>query len=169
MDPRDGERTLPVVGVAANPVVGQVWRLAEPLCLSEGLELVHIEFQREQGGRTLRLYLDKPGGITLDDCAAVSRQLGDILDATLETQAPYRLEVSSPGLKRPLGRLEDFRRYGGRRVKIRTRQAVEGRKNFTGTLAGVGDVDMGIESNGKETRIAFTDIAKAQLLEPDPD
>jgi ribosome maturation factor RimP len=129
MSPQDGSDTLQVVGITANPVIGQVWRLAEPLCLSEGLELVHIEYQREQSGRTLRLYLDKPGGVTLDDCAAVSRQLGDILDVSLESEAAYRLEISSPGLNRPLGKLEDFKRFSGRRVKVRTRKAVQGQKN----------------------------------------
>jgi ribosome maturation factor RimP len=90
-------------------MVAKVWRLAEPLCLSEGLELVHVEYQREPAGRTLRIYLDKPGGVTLDDCVNISRQLSDLLDVGLETEAPYRMEVSSPGIQRPLGRLERFR------------------------------------------------------------
>ena len=102
---------LQVVGATANPIVERVWQLAQPLCASEGVELVHVEYQREQGGRTLRLYLDKPGGVTLDDCAGISRHLGDLLDVSLETAASYRLEVSSPGSKRPLGRLEDFKRF----------------------------------------------------------
>lgn len=165
MSPQDGSDILQVVGITANPVIGQVWRLAEPLCLSEGMELVHVEYQREQAGRTLRLYLDKPGGVTLDDCAAVSRQLGDILDVSLETEAAYRLEISSPGLNRPLGKLEDFKRFSGRRVKVRTRKAVHGQKNFTGTLAQAGEKEISLKIKDEEKRIAFTDIVKAQLLE----
>lgn len=168
MSPQIGSDTLQVVGAGANPVIGQIWRLAEPLCLSEGLELVFVEYQREQGGRTLRLYLDKPGGVTLDDCAAVSRQLGDILDVSLETDAPYRLEVSSPGLKRPVAKLEDFKRYRGRRVKIRTRRAVHGQKNFTGTLAEAGAAEISLKIRDEEIRLAFTDIAKAQLVDDTP-
>ena len=168
MSALDKSDTLQVVGLTVNPLVGQVWRLAEPLCLSEGLELVHIEYQREQGGRTLRVYLDKPGGITLDDCAGVSRQLGDILDVSLDTQAPYRLEVSSPGLKRPLGKLEDFKRFSGRRARVRTRQAIDGQKSFTGTLAFASEAEIGLMIAAKEVRIAFTDVVKAHLLDLEP-
>ena len=75
-------------------VAGLVRSLTEPLCASEGLELVHVEFQLEANGRVLRLYIDKPGGINLDDCAGVSRQMGDILDVNLEEIGPYNLHVS---------------------------------------------------------------------------
>ena len=167
MSPQKGSDILQVVGIAANPVIGQVWRLAEPLCRSEGLELVHIEYQREQSGRTLRLYLDKPGGVTLDDCAVVSRQLGDVLDVSLSTEAAYRLEISSPGSKRPLGKLEDFKRFTGRRIKIRTRQALNGQKNFTGTLAQAGEKEIHLKIKDEERRIAFADIVKAQLVDHD--
>ncbi len=101
--------TLQVVGTAVNPLLPDIWRIAEPLCLSEGLELVHIEFQREQAGRTLRLFLDKPGGVTLDDCVNISRQLSDLLDVSLDEETPpYNLEVSSPGVPRPLGKISDL-------------------------------------------------------------
>jgi len=158
---------LPVVGGSANPVVGQVWRLAEPLCLSEGLELVQVEFQREPGGRTLRLYLDKPGGVTLDDCVAISRQLSDILDVGLETEAPYRLEVSSPGVQRPLGKIDDFERFKGCRVKIRTARAMEGQRNFTGTIDGVHGGQIRLELHDRSIAITFADIVKAQLIHID--
>lgn len=156
--------THQVVGGAANPVVAGVWRLAEPLCLSEGMELVFVEFQREQAGRILRIYLDKPGGITLDDCVNISRQLGDILDVGLDMQSPYRLEVSSPGLQRPLGRIEDFMRFKGVRAKIRTAQAVHGQKNFSGTLDGVSGLNIKLMVDGRSTSIAIDDIVKAHLI-----
>ena len=155
---------LHVVGLSANPVIGQVWRLAEPLCRAENLELVHVEYQREQSGRTLRLYLDKPGGITLDDCAEISRQLGDILDVGLESLPPYRLEVSSPGLERPLGRLSDFERFKGCRAKVRTNRPLNGQKNFTGTLNGVSGLDVQLTLDRGSVAIALADIAKAHLI-----
>ena len=88
--------------VNEQKVAGLVRSLAEPLCDSEGLELVHVEFQRESGGRILRLYIDKPDGIKLDDCVGVSRQINDILDVNLEGLGPYSLEVTSPRPERPL-------------------------------------------------------------------
>jgi ribosome maturation factor RimP len=155
---------LQVVGISANAVIGQVWRLAEPLCRAENLELVHVEYQREQGGLTLRLYLDKPGGITLDDCADISRQIGDILDVGLESLPPYRLEVSSPGIQRPLGRLSDFERFKGCQAKVRTNRPLDGQKNFTGTLNGVSGCNVQLTLDKGSIAIALADIAKAHLI-----
>lgn len=156
--------THQVVGGTANPIVASVWRLAEPLCLSEGMELVHVEFQREQAGRILRVYLDKPGGITLDDCVNISRQLGDILDVGLDTQSSYRLEVSSPGFQRPLGKIEDFKRFKGMHAKIRTAQAVNGQKNFSGTLDGVSGLNIQLMVDSRSISMALDDIVKAHLI-----
>ena len=85
-----------------------MWALAEPLCESEGLELIQVEYQRESAGRILRLYIDKPGGINLDDCVGVSRQMGDILDVHLQELGPYNLEVTSPGSGAPSGEKAGF-------------------------------------------------------------
>ncbi len=162
----DSETETPqVIGMAANPMVVKVWQLAEPLCLSEGLELVHVEYQREPAGRTLRIYLDKPGGVTLDDCVNVSRQLGDLLDVGLDTEVSYRMEVSSPGAQRPLGRLGDFERFKGTRAKVRTAQALAGRKNFTGTLQGISGLSVLLLVDNQTMSIAFTDIVKAHLIQ----
>ena len=166
MTSAENESDIPqVIGMAANPMVGKVWRLAEPLCLSEGLELVHVEYRREPAGRTLRIYLDKPGGVTLDDCVNVSRQLSDLLDVSLETEVSYRMEVSSPGIQRPLGRLGDFERYKGSRAKVRTAQALEGRKNFTGTVQGLSGLSVLLMVDNQTVSIAFTDIVKAHLIQ----
>ncbi|MBW2488595.1 MAG: hypothetical protein JRE72_14325, partial [Deltaproteobacteria bacterium] len=83
-------------------LIRQIESLVEPLCDSEGLELVHIEYQREAGGRVLRLYIDRPAGVRIDDCVNVSRQLNDLLDVNLDDMGPYTLEVTSPGPERPL-------------------------------------------------------------------
>ena len=154
---------LQIVGLTDNPMLAQVWRLAEPLCLGEGVELVQVEYQREHGGRTLRIYLDKSGGITLDDCVHISRQLSDILDVGLETDAPYRLEVSSPGMPRPLGKLDDFNRFKGGRIKIRTSRPIDGQKNFTGILDGVSGPMVRLNVDNQSVDIAFVDIAKAHI------
>ena len=163
MDIQAGEQPLQVVGMGANPIIGKVWPIAESLCRSEGVDLVHIEYQREPGGRTLRLYIDKPGGIMLDDCARVSRQLSDILDVSLETEVSYNLEISSPGPNRPLGKLSDFERFKGHRVKIRTARPINGQKSFTGTLDGVDGADIQLWINNQPIAIAFDCITKAQL------
>lgn len=148
-------------------MVGRIWALAEPLCRSEGVEVIHVEFQREQGGRTLRLYIDKPGGVTLDNCTDISRQLSDVLDVKLETELSYRLEVSSPGLDRPLGKLKDFERFEGQRIKIRTNMAINGQKRFTGVLEGIDGTDIRLLVNRQSIAIAFERITKAQVMSSD--
>jgi ribosome maturation factor RimP len=156
-------KTLNIIGASENAVIGRVWRLAAPLCRGEGVELVHVEYGREHGGRTLRIYLDKSGGITLDDCTRISRQLSDILDVGLETEGAYRLEVSSPGMPRPLGKMDDFERFRGARVKIRTARPINGQKNFTGTLTDVSGTTVHLEVGSRPVAIAFADIAKAHI------
>jgi ribosome maturation factor RimP len=144
--------------------VAAVTRLAEPLCTSEGMELVHLEYRREANGRVLRLYIDKPGGVKLDDCVGISRELSDILDARAEADEPYRLEVSSPGVERPLGKLEDFQRFSDRKAKIRTHAAIEGRKNFTGILKGIADHMVRMEIDGTIVSITHDNISRARLV-----
>jgi len=144
--------------------VDLVFRLAEPLCVAEGMELVHVECQREPGGLTLRLYLDKPEGVTLDDCVGISRQLEDILDVHAKDVPPYRLEVSSPGLDRPVGKLHDFNRFKGHRAKIRLGTAVNGRHNFTGVLAGVIDEKIQLQVDNETVGLNFQDISRARLI-----
>ncbi len=156
--------TPQAVGITSDPLVARVWKLAGPLCLGEGVELVHVEFQNEHGGRILRLYLDKSEGITLDDCGNISRQLSDILDVSLETKSSYRLEVSSPGSQRPLGKISDFEHFKGCRTKIRTAQPINGRKNFTGILDGVSGLTVQLTIDNKPITIAFADIVKAHLI-----
>jgi ribosome maturation factor RimP len=161
----DNREVPRLVGATTNPLVGKVWMLAEPLCRDEGLELVHVEYQREPGGRILRLYVDKDGGITLDDCVAVSRQLSDILDVHLVTEASYRLEVSSPGLHRPLGKLSDFERFKGYKAKVRTSRPIGGQKNFTGVITGIGPESVHISFGENSAEIQLSDIVKAHLIQ----
>jgi ribosome maturation factor RimP len=145
-------------------IVGRVWELAEPLCAAEGVELIHVEFQREAGGRILRLYIEKDGGVSLDDCTCVSRQLSDTLDIKLDTEAPYTLEVSSPGARRPVSRPADFERFRGYLIKIRLARPKNGQKNFTGILAGYRDQTVWLTIGGETIGIDPAEITKARLV-----
>lgn len=145
-------------------IESRVWELALPLCAAEGVDLVHIEFQRESGGRKLRLYIEKPGGVSLDDCAVVSQQLSDILDIKLATEDPYTLEVSSPGAKRPVSRADDFDRFRGYTAKIRVSPPINGQKNFTGVLAGYSDATVWLTLGQETIGIAHSQIIKARLV-----
>jgi len=148
-------------------IVGKVREIAAPLCEGEGVEIVHVEFQREPAGKILRVYLDKPGGITLEDCASISRQLSDLLDVRFETRGAYSLEISSPGPNRPLGARTDFETYKGRQARIRLVRAVNGRKNFKGTLKGVIDERVILQTEETTVAIPLDEIAKAHLLRED--
>ncbi len=151
--------------MAPARVVAEVRRIVEPLCTATGFELVHCEFQREPGGVALRLYIDKPGGVSLDDCVAISRQAGDLLDAGLdENIGPYNLEVSSPGADRPLSREVDFQRFAGHRVRVKVATAVEGRKNFSGLLKGIADGRVTLEVDGATVALALEEIVRARLV-----
>ncbi|HIZ82143.1 MAG TPA: ribosome maturation factor RimP [Candidatus Mediterraneibacter pullistercoris] len=109
-------------------------QLLEPVVTGFGFELVDVEYVREGGTWYLRAYIDKPGGITVDDCEAVSRQFSDILDEKDYIEDSYVFEVSSPGLGRPLKKEKDFARSIGEEVEIRTYRAIERQKEFTGIL-----------------------------------
>ena len=148
-------------------VISQVQALANPLCESEGLELVHVEYQREARGKILRLYIDRPQKVSLDDCVNVSRQLSDLLDVYLDDIGPYNLEVTSPGPERPLSKLQDFERFKGHRAKIRTLLAVDGQKNFTGIISEVTAEQINLSSNAATVVIAFDNIYKARLVDID--
>ena len=108
--------------------------LLEPIVTALGFELVDVEYVKEGGTWYLRAYIDKPGGITVDDCEAVSRKFSDILDEKDYIPDSYVFEVSSPGLGRPLKKEKDFRRSLGEEVEIRTYRAIDRQKEFTGIL-----------------------------------
>jgi len=142
--------------------------LLEPLCEAEGMELVHIECQREAGGRILRLYVDKPGGVTLDDCIHISRQSSDMIDVYLEDTGPFNLEVSSPGQNRPLGRKRDFDRFKGNRVNIRTTSSIGGKKKINGVLLGISEDVVKVSIDDQIVDIPYNEIAKARLADNIP-
>jgi ribosome maturation factor RimP len=144
-------------------VIAKAEALAGPVCDGEGLELVHVEFQREPVGWVLRIYVDKAGGVNLDDCTRVSRQLGDIFDVGLENIFPYNLEVSSPGEHRPMGKMRDFERFKGRPAVIKIREPIEGQKKFKGILEGTDGEMIHLRLEDKTVTIPFQGIVKARL------
>ncbi|MFP4193993.1 MAG: ribosome maturation factor RimP [Desulfobacterales bacterium] len=146
-------------------VIPLVWELGEPVCAAEAVELIHVEYQREPGGWVLRLFIEKDGGVGIEDCTVISRQMNDLLDIKLDTDFPYTLEVSSPGPERPLSKKYDFQRFAGSTVRIRTRFPIGGQKNFKGLLAGIADNDMIELTLERETiAIPYQDITKARVI-----
>jgi ribosome maturation factor RimP len=119
---------------APSPTVEAVRRLAEPVAAALGLEVIDIEYRREGGGWVLRLFIDKPGGVSLDDCTAMSRELSPVLDVEDPIEHAYHLEVSSPGATRPLKTDRDLERFRGCRVRVSTYEKIGDRKTFIGRL-----------------------------------
>lgn len=147
----------------SDEIVERVRAIIDPILFQEALELVDIEYRREPKGWVLRLYLDKEGGITLDDCARVSHEVGRNLDIEDFIQAPYLLEVSSPGLTRSLKTEKDFIKHLYRHIKVKTFNPVENRRNFRGKLIGFSENKIIIESEGGIFEIPLENVAKANL------
>jgi ribosome maturation factor RimP len=147
----------------------RIWRLAEPIAASEGMELIHVECLKMHSRWVFRLFLDKEGGISLDDCTLISNQLGDILDVHDLSRGPYTLEVSSPGLDRPISRDQDFIKFKGAKIKIKTLVKIDGAKNFQGILKDYveenGRKIVRIDVAGKICNIPKKEIAKANLVD----
>ncbi len=147
----------------SDSTLTRVWEIAAPLAADEGMEIVDIELRREgrRGGRVLRLYLDKEGGANIDDLTRVSRKLSELLDTREAVDGPYILEVSSPGINRLLKRLEHFIRFTGKRIRVRTREAIEGRRSFLGLLKEVRDGGIVLLQDGTEFHIPLLAIERA--------
>jgi ribosome maturation factor RimP len=146
-----------------EPLIQEVSKTIEPILRSQGLELIDVEYNREAQGWVLRIYLDREGGITVEDCAEASRELGAILEVRDLIPNRYVLEVSSPGVTRPLKRPEDFNKYQNRSVKIKLFMPLEGRRNFKGKLLGLKEDKVSVESERRIYEIPIQNIAKANL------
>ena len=147
----------------SKEIVGQVQAIVNPILLSEGLELVEIQYRRETRGWVLRLFIDKEGGVTLDDCTRISQEIGRNLDVEDFILTPYILEVSSPGLTRPLKEEKDFIKYCNHLVKVKTLNPIEGHQQFKGKLLKVAEKQIEIETEGRVFRIPLSNVAKANL------
>lgn len=126
-------------------------------------ELVDVEFVKEGPNWYLRVYVDKENGITIDDCESISRSLEKFLDEHDPIEQPYILEVSSPGLDRPLKTAGDFEKYTGSLVDVRLYKAFEARKEFQGTLIGLSDGVVIIDEDGTELKFSQKDISSCRL------
>ena len=129
-----------------------------------GIELVEIQFRREGHGWVLRLYIDKEGGVIVDDCAAVSREMSTWLDVEELIEHAYHLEVSSPGLERPLKKIDDFKRFAGRKARIKLREPLNEQKVFIGTIEEVDEEKVILVADEKPVHCMFDNIAKARLI-----
>jgi len=140
----------------------KVSQIVAPVLAEQGLELVDIEHRHEGRGAVLRLLVDREGGVDLETLSRLSRELSVLLDVEEPVSGHYTLEVSSPGIDRPLRKPEHFVRYLGKKVRIRARQPIEGQRNFSGTLATVtaGGVTLRAEREA-ETYIDFSNIERA--------
>ena len=146
-----------------DALITTIQRFVEPMLAEMAVELVDIQYRREGHGWVLRFYLDKDGGITIDDCAAVSREISAYLEVENLIDHPYHLEVSSPGLERPLKKKEDFLRFVDRPVRIKLHNPLGGQRVLTGMLRGIEGDAVALEM---ETGIVFLEqenISKARL------
>jgi ribosome maturation factor RimP len=149
----------------SGSVAERICQIAEQAAIDHGLELVHTEVAGPEGHPIVRVFIDKPGGVTHQDCSDVSTQIGTVLDVKDFIHSAYTLEVSSPGLERGLYKLADFERFAGRPAKIKTRLAVNNQRNFRGRILGTEDDDAVLfeDRTSGRVRIPFDSIAKANL------
>ncbi len=158
---------------ATQQLVQALQHLIEPICLAHGVELVDVRYLREPKGAVIRVIIDRnvPGlevgsGVSLEDCTAVSRDVSTSLDVheDLLPSGGFRLEVSSPGLERPLVKLADFERFSGHEVKVKTQTPIERQRRFRGTLLRVVDQNIELDHDGKVLSIPHAEIAQANLV-----
>ncbi len=145
-------------------LVGSITALAEQVAASVGMEVVLVEIKR--GGRSIvRVYIDQAGGVSVEDCERFSKRFSVLLDVEDRIPFSYVLEVSSPGLDRPLVREADFQRFTGKRVKVRTSQPLRGQRNFRGRILGASGGNIRLElSPGQEVEMSLSQIERANLV-----
>jgi ribosome maturation factor RimP len=156
---------MPAIG--QEPIAEQARRVLEPLLERDGFELVEVEWGREGAAWVLRLFVDREGGVTIEHCKELSHLVEPVLDVEDFIEPAYNLEVSSPGVERPLRKSKDFERFAGHRAHVKTFGPIqtegEPRKNWTGVLRGYRDGAVELEVDGTLHRIPHDKIAKAHL------
>lgn len=149
----------------ARQAPAKLLNLIEPVVSGLGYELVGVEHLPQGHHSLLRIYIDNPeGGVTVSDCEKVSRQVSTVFDVEDPISGRYSLEVSSPGLDRPLFQLADFERFAGREIKVQLAVPVDGRRKMSGKLVGVADGLITLEFEGETKRFPFEDVEKARLV-----
>jgi ribosome maturation factor RimP len=150
--------------VGQGPIGERVREIAERVALDHGLELVHAEVAGPEGKPIIRLFIDKPDGVTHEDCSKISLHVGTVLDVEDFIHSPYTLEVSSPGLERGLYKRQDYERFAGHAAKMKARQPVNGQRNFRGQILGVeGDFIIFEDKTSGRVRVPLDGIVKANL------
>jgi ribosome maturation factor RimP len=145
-------------------VAERITQLAEQTAIDHGVELVHCEVAGPEGHPIVRVFIDKPGGVTHDDCSNVSHHLDTVLDVEDFIHSAYTLEVSSPGIERGLYKPADYERFAGHLAKIKTRAAIKNQRNFRGRIIGMSDGEVVFEDKTSgRVNISITEIAKANL------
>lgn len=148
----------------SGSVVERICQVAEQAAIDHGVELVHTEVAGPEGHPIVRVFIDKPGGVTHADCSGVSTQIGTVLDVEDFIHSAYTLEVSSPGLERGLYKLADYERFAGSPARIKTRLAVNSQRNFRGRIVGTeNDTVIFEDKTTGRVQIQFDSIAKANL------
>ena len=148
----------------SGSVAERIREFAEQVAIDHGVELVHVELTGPEGHPTVRVFIDKPGGVTHEDCSDVSNHLGTVLDVEDFIHFAYTLEVSSPGLERGLYQRADYERFAGRDAKVKARTPVSGQRNFRGRIVGVDDSNVILEDRTSgRVLIPIDGIAKAHL------
>ncbi len=145
-------------------VAKRVVDLVEPVLDEMGFELVDVEYVSNYGKWVLRLYIDKEAGVTIDDCVTVSREIGDLIDIKEVVTHKYTLEVSSPGIDRPLKKEKDIVGAVGKKVKVKMVTPVNGRRSFTGLLKEFENGRLHIETGGAPVSLPWTEVDKANLV-----
>jgi len=161
----DGPTFFWIVGraMSLDGLENKLQDLLEPHVAAAGYECVEARFVVEAGRRILRVLLDGPDGVPLDACAAVSRKLSPVLDASPEVQGRYVLEVSSPGINRPLTRPEHYIRFAGERVKIRLHEKLDGGATISGVLVGLQDGVLTVRTSLGDKQVPLANVARALL------
>ena len=131
---------------------------------ADGVELVHVEYQPERSPSVLRIYIDKSGGVDLKDCERVSKQVSALLDEEDMIPQRYVMEVSSPGIERPLFKETDYRRFVGKEISLVTTEKIENRRKFTGSIQSFSDGILELDFDGRTFQIPFGSIRKANLV-----
>lgn len=147
-----------------NNQLVSVERIIKPVLESQGYQLVERELVTDAGRLILRIYIDKEGGVTIDDCSQVSHTLSAHLDVEDPIQGHYDLEVSSPGIERPLRYPEDFVRYKGEIIKLKTLEPIDGRQNYKGILTGSDATNIYMDVDGLDFTIPFSALHKARII-----
>ncbi|WP_372613600.1 ribosome maturation factor RimP [Halomonas sp.] len=141
-----------------------LYALIEPVVTAMGFELWAIDLMSQGRHSRLVIYIDNPDGVNVDDCADVSRQVGAVLDVEDPIRSEFRLEVSSPGLDRPLYTLDHFQRFQGHLIDLKLRQPFEGKRKFRGVLAGVEEDDVLLQMDGEEYCFPIDGIDQARVV-----